>query len=386
MLNLSKSMKDNATDLQQWTQLLQETVNHRPDWIRILYLIILFAIFVVGVTGNLLTCVVIYFNKTMHTATNCYLFTLAVSDLLVSFGIILEIIEHTHYDDILEYRESVCKVHFFLVVTLFHNGILIMTALSIERYIAIWHPLLLNSRPLWKRIMKIIILIWTLAILETFPEVFTVELIKTRSLSICCIVPSNFARWLNGVLAVVNFIIPLTIMIFVYAAIAVKVNMAQRSTQPRDKIFNHRNNTKKVNKLVVALTLSFIICWLPIFTMRVLIVFVDFPLSPQLLQNWDILFMLTSTNSWFTIVLNPILFSLMSTKFREALKSLWDAKFKRKQTQLCVADGTRTRTLRSPGECTDQLCYRGPDGHIEILLAILKLQCSAISSHYRYLL
>ncbi|RVE48115.1 hypothetical protein evm_007302 [Chilo suppressalis] len=49
-----------------------------------------------------------------------------------------------------------------------------------------------------------------------------------------------------------------------------------------------------------------------------------------------------------------------------------------------AADGTRNPTLRNPGECTDQLCYRGPHGpRRKFLLAILKLQGSAISSHYR---
>lgn len=40
-------------------------------------------IFVAGVLGNVITCVVIYKNKTMHTATNYYLFNLAVSDFFV---------------------------------------------------------------------------------------------------------------------------------------------------------------------------------------------------------------------------------------------------------------------------------------------------------------
>lgn len=40
-------------------------------------------IFIAGVLGNVITCVVIYKNKTMHTATNYYLFNLAVSDFLV---------------------------------------------------------------------------------------------------------------------------------------------------------------------------------------------------------------------------------------------------------------------------------------------------------------
>lgn len=42
-----------------------------------------FIIFVTGVLGNVITCVVIAKNKTMHTATNYYLFNLAVSDFLV---------------------------------------------------------------------------------------------------------------------------------------------------------------------------------------------------------------------------------------------------------------------------------------------------------------
>jgi 7 transmembrane receptor (rhodopsin family) len=42
-----------------------------------------FIIFVTGILGNVITCVVIAKNKTMHTATNYYLFNLAVSDFLV---------------------------------------------------------------------------------------------------------------------------------------------------------------------------------------------------------------------------------------------------------------------------------------------------------------
>jgi 7 transmembrane receptor (rhodopsin family) len=40
-------------------------------------------LFVLGVGGNLLTCVVIYKNSYMHTTTNYYLFSLAVSDVLM---------------------------------------------------------------------------------------------------------------------------------------------------------------------------------------------------------------------------------------------------------------------------------------------------------------
>lgn len=47
--------------------------------ISVCYLII----FITGILGNVITCIVIAKNKTMHTATNYYLFNLAVSDFLV---------------------------------------------------------------------------------------------------------------------------------------------------------------------------------------------------------------------------------------------------------------------------------------------------------------
>lgn len=40
-------------------------------------------IFITGIIGNVSTCIVIFYNKYMHTATNFYLFSLAVSDLVL---------------------------------------------------------------------------------------------------------------------------------------------------------------------------------------------------------------------------------------------------------------------------------------------------------------
>lgn len=52
-------------------------------WIVIPISIIYSTIFVIGVLGNVITCIVISKNKSMHTATNYYLFSLAISDLLL---------------------------------------------------------------------------------------------------------------------------------------------------------------------------------------------------------------------------------------------------------------------------------------------------------------
>lgn len=58
------------------------TVTH-SHIITILLIVIYAIIFVLGVLGNVVTCIVIAKNRSMHTAVNFYLFSLAVSDLLL---------------------------------------------------------------------------------------------------------------------------------------------------------------------------------------------------------------------------------------------------------------------------------------------------------------
>ena len=56
---------------------------HLPLDIVVPITIVYVTIFVTGLVGNVAVCAVIIRNSSMHTATNCYLFSLAVSDLTV---------------------------------------------------------------------------------------------------------------------------------------------------------------------------------------------------------------------------------------------------------------------------------------------------------------
>lgn len=59
-------------------------INSRDPMSIVLPITIIYAIiFIAGLLGNVITCIVISRNKCMHTATNYYLFNLAVSDLLL---------------------------------------------------------------------------------------------------------------------------------------------------------------------------------------------------------------------------------------------------------------------------------------------------------------
>lgn len=77
--NLTATATDAATGT---TTTIADNWQESPTLL--IFLTICYAlIFVAGVLGNLITCIVISRNNFMHTATNFYLFNLAVSDLIL---------------------------------------------------------------------------------------------------------------------------------------------------------------------------------------------------------------------------------------------------------------------------------------------------------------
>ena len=97
--------------------------------------IIYIAIFFTGLIGNVSTCVVISRNKSMHTATNYYLFSLAVSDLLLLIsGLPPEmyyIWNHYPYP----FGEIFCVVQSFAAETSANATVLTITAFTVERLV-----------------------------------------------------------------------------------------------------------------------------------------------------------------------------------------------------------------------------------------------------------
>lgn len=65
-----------------------DLVKHDPLYIAVPLTILYSFILITGIIGNVVTCVVILRNKYLHTTTNYYLFSLAISDLLLlTFGL-----------------------------------------------------------------------------------------------------------------------------------------------------------------------------------------------------------------------------------------------------------------------------------------------------------
>jgi neuromedin U receptor 1 len=127
-------------------------------------------IFVVGTLGNGLTCTVILRNKTMRTPTNFYLFSLAVSDMLVLLvGLPLELYEmQQNYP--FQLGASACYFRILLLETVCLASVLNVTALSVERYVAVVRPLQAKSVMTRAHVRRMVGAIWVLATLFSLPN------------------------------------------------------------------------------------------------------------------------------------------------------------------------------------------------------------------------
>lgn len=126
-------------------------------------------ILVTGLVGNLCTCFVIVKNKYMHTTVNFYLFSLAVSDLvLLMVGLPIELWAFWQKYPYV-FGGTFCVLRALISEACSNASILTITAFTVERYIAICYPLKAHTMSQLPRAVKAILFIWVIATLSSIP-------------------------------------------------------------------------------------------------------------------------------------------------------------------------------------------------------------------------
>uniref|UniRef100_A0A1B0D6N1 G-protein coupled receptors family 1 profile domain-containing protein n=1 Tax=Phlebotomus papatasi TaxID=29031 RepID=A0A1B0D6N1_PHLPP len=129
-------------------------------------------IFLTGVLGNVITCIVISNHRSMHTATNYYLFSLAISDLLLLISGVPQEIYNTWYtwEAPYPFTETICILQGFAAETSANATVLTITAFTVERYMAICHPFLSHTMSKLSRAIKFILAIWVISMCMAVPQ------------------------------------------------------------------------------------------------------------------------------------------------------------------------------------------------------------------------
>lgn len=143
-------------------------------------------IFVAGILGNVVTCIIINKNKSMHTATNYYLFNLAISDLLLLVsGMPLDI-----YNMWVPYQypfsSAVCMSLGMVSETTANATVLTITSFTVERYIAICHPFRQHMMDL-NRAIKFICAIWLVSFCLAIPQFIQIGVVEEYGTYTCTV-------------------------------------------------------------------------------------------------------------------------------------------------------------------------------------------------------
>ncbi|KAK6298791.1 hypothetical protein J4Q44_G00303010 [Coregonus suidteri] len=240
------------------------------------------------VCGNVLVCLAVCATRRLRCLTNCFIVSLAITDLLLGMLVL-------PFSALLQLSNwplgpTICNIYISLDVMLCTASILTLLAISLDRYLAVTAPLRYSSLVLPRRVALAMALVWAVSLAVSFLPIHlgwnTVDgSVQNRdqgdNKTEC-----NFE--LNPSYAVVDasltFYLPLLIMCWTYHRILrIARAQARRIIHARPSLNNNNSPSSAPRHLtsVTAVALRehkatvtlaavigvFVVCWLPYFTL-----------------------------------------------------------------------------------------------------------------------
>ncbi|CAG5132761.1 unnamed protein product [Candidula unifasciata] len=288
-------------------------------------------IFIFGILGNILVVIVIARTRSMHTPTNCYLLSLAVADSLVLLSATLPAIPEPFFRiDEWPYGRVLCSLLIFLQYLGIDTSSLSITAFTIERYIAICHPMKAQIMCTVSRAKKIIAALWTFTILYCSPWLGLTVITESRYHNRTPIEKCQFRLARSSYLAfflfdlVLMYFIPLLVATVLYLLIG-RILYLSRNLRRIQKVTANRGLLKhrvtsgadsrtQVVRMLVVVVVTFASLWMPY---RVMVVYNSFA-QKKYMDLWFLLF--ARTMVYVNCAINPVLYNIMSVKFKRAFQ------------------------------------------------------------------
>ncbi|XP_072040746.1 prokineticin receptor 2-like [Amphiura filiformis] len=281
--------------------------------------------------GNTLLCFIIFTQKRLRTVTNLLIANLAVSDAMVALLCApFSLHYYLHQDWI--FGELMCPlVGTIKFVSLFVsvNTLLVIAA---DRYHGIFRPL----RPRMRKstLVIIVVFIWLISILAAFPAP-----LFTRVTSGECdgaIKHACFELWYNTMalkaytvlITVVEFLLPMWIMAFIYLSIAMK--LWSHRTPPGNVTERHREITfvrkQKTIPMLVTLVVAFFLSWAPYYGYNLAFTFFQEDLESNFEYRYSMLYAVEGI-AMLNSVISTVIYFIMSPVFRKELSAVYASCF-----------------------------------------------------------
>uniref|UniRef100_A0A8C7YKK1 Opioid receptor kappa 1 n=1 Tax=Oryzias sinensis TaxID=183150 RepID=A0A8C7YKK1_9TELE len=266
-------------------------------------------VFVVGLMGN---CLVMYTK--MKTATNIYIFNLALADALVTTTMPFQSTDYLL--NTWPFGEVVCKVFISIDYYNMFTSIFTLTMMSVDRYVAVCHPVkALDFRtPIKAKLINVCI--WILSSAAGIPA-FVLGGTQTNSdITECALqFPEPYAYWdtmMKICVFVFAFVVPVLIITVCYSLMVLRLKSVRMLSGSREK----DRNLRRITRLVVVVVAVFVVCWTPIHIFILVKALVSVPETTGIMAAYFFCVALGYTNS----SLNPVLYAFLDENFKRCFK------------------------------------------------------------------
>ncbi|XP_072574556.1 neuromedin-K receptor [Paramormyrops kingsleyae] len=289
----------------------------QPPWRVALWSVAYAVVLLVSLLGNLTVIWIVAAHRRMRTVTNYFLLNLAFCDAsMTAFNTLVNFIYALHSQ--WYFGNSYCKFHNFFPVAAVFASIYSMTAISVDRYLAIIHPL----RPrLSATATKLLILcIWAMAVALAFPLCYY-SCTKTGPERTLCYVAwprhSQDSFLYHIIVTVLVYVLPLVVMAITYTIVGINLWGAEI---PGDTSGNYQEQLKakrRVVKMMIIVVVTFAFCWLP-YHIYFIVTGVN-----KLLSRWRYIQQVYLSVLWLAMsstMYNPIIYCCLNSRFRSGFK------------------------------------------------------------------
>ncbi|XP_062280835.1 trace amine-associated receptor 13c-like [Scomber scombrus] len=274
---------------------------------------LLYPVAVLTVSLNLLVFISISHFRQLHTTTNVFLLSLAVSDLLVGLAVMPAAVDQQSCRFL---SKITCALYLLLGFILTSTSVGSMVLISVDRYVAICAPLHYSSMMTTNRAKICVSLCWICSVIYNF-IILKDHLSQIYMFNPCPQECTVFLSYISGVVdSIITFFSPVTVIIFLYIRVFVVAVSQARVMRSQIVAVKSRTLTVVVKKseMRAARTLGivllvFILCLCPYY-------------CPSL-AGQDTTTDGSGALSWLfycNSALNPLIYAFFYPWFRKAIK------------------------------------------------------------------
>ncbi|XP_017538245.1 opioid receptor, delta 1a [Pygocentrus nattereri] len=271
---------------------------------------------VVGLLGNILVMYGVVRYTKMKTATNIYIFNLALADALATSTLPFQSAKYLM--NTWPFGEPLCKLVIAIDYYNMFTSIFTLTMMSVDRYIAVCHPVraLEFRTPVKAKIINVCV--WILSSAIGVPiMVMAVTKVTDQGKTICTLkFPDPDWYWdtvTKICVFIFAFVVPVLVITICYGLMILRLRSVRLLSGSKEK----DRNMRRITRMVLVVVAAFIICWTPIHIFIIVKTLVEVDQrNPFVIASWHLCIALGYTNS----SLNPVLYAFLDENFKRCFR------------------------------------------------------------------